>query len=280
MNSAKLNLFQIARENAKDIEKQLSTSLSRCDNNAQATINEFTEWLLDKASVSINRAPSILAHFIQNNTYYNIYEWATDQEYLSGRPREECLRERLGNYYDRRMSFDGAFQDGEQFRYGALNAGGPGLVTKFDTFCIVFDRKFLDKIELAYLKEDSLFACINAQGEVDLSKVCNIVAPHSHRHVLAAIKHFDMIPTTSDKEWARLILNDNIYIEAIFTERFSKENINKIRVLKNNYDDLWDLAFSDFGKKLTEAEKALVSDFTTIVKGDKQGLFVLEVLPS
>lgn len=280
MNSAKLNLFQIARENAENLKEQLLTALSKREINAQTPINNFTEWLIEKASVSINLASSILAHFIQNATYYNIYEWAREQEDLSGRAREECLRERLGKYYDRRMSFDGAFQDGEQFSYGALNAGGLGLVTKFGMFCIVFDRKFLDKIELVYLKEDSLFACINARGEVDLSKVCCMVAPHSHRHILAAIKHFDMIPTTSDKDWAKLILNDSSYIEAIFTEQFSKEDIHKIRVLKNNYDELWDLAFSDFGKKLTEAEKARVSDFTTIIKGDKQGLFVLEVVPA
>lgn len=234
MNSAKLNLFQIARENAEYLKEQLSTALSGCDNNAQATINVFTKWLLDKAIISINLAPSILAHFIQNGTYYNIYEWAREQEDLSGRSREECLREKLGNFYDRRMSFDGAFQDGEHFRYGALDAVGQDFVTKFGMFCIVFDRKFLDRIELAYLSEDSLLSCINAQGEVDLSKVYRIIAPHSHRHVLAAIKHFDMIPTTSDKDWAKLILNDNSYIEAIFTERFSKEDIHKIRVMKNN----------------------------------------------
>lgn len=274
----KLNLFQIARENAKGLEKQLADAISRCDNNAQVTINEFTKWLFDKASVSINLPPYILAHFIQNGTYYNIYEWSREQEDLSGRPREACLREKLGTYYDRRMLFDGAFQNGEQFRYGALNAGGPGLVTKFGMFCIVLDKDFLDRIEPAYLKDDSLFVCFIARGEVDLSKVGSIVAPHSHRHVLAAIKHFDVIPTASDKEWARHILNDNSYIEAIFTARFSREDIHKIKVMKENYDELWDLAFSDFGKKLTGAEKALVFDFTTIVKGGKLGFFVLEVL--
>lgn len=274
----KLNLFQIARENAKGLEKQLADAISRCDNNAQVTINEFTKWLFDKASVSINLPPYILAHFIQNRTYYNIHEWSREQEALSGRPREACLREKLGTYYDRRMLFDGAFQNGEQFRYGTLNAGGPGLVTKFGMFCIVLDKDFLDDIELAYLKDDSLFACFNARGEVDWLKVGSIVAPHSHRHVLAAIKHFDVIPTTSDKEWARHILNDNSYIEAVFTEPFSREDIHKIRVMKDNYDELWNLAFSDFGMKLTGADKALVSDFTTIVKGNKQGLFVLEVL--
>ena len=118
----------------------------------------------------------------------------------------------------------------------------------------------------------------NAREELDLSEVGSIVAPHSHRHVLAAIKHFDVIPTASDTEWARHVLNDNSYIEAIFTERFSRKDIHKIRVLKENYDELWNLAFSDFGMKLTGAEKALVSDFTTVVKGNKQGLFVLEVL--
>lgn len=279
MTSSKLNLFRIASENGKPLDDQLSTAFLQCETDVQTTLKQFMDWLFHEGHVSLNLQPFILACFIQTGTYQNIYEWALEQETLSGRSRDECLRERLGDFYDRRIAFDGAFEDGEHFRYGALNVKSPGFTSKFGKFCAVLKREFVDSVDMAYLPEDSLTTYLNELGEMDLSAFTSAVAPHSHRHVLAVIKHFDTIPDTPETSWPTLILSDDTYIEAIFTERFSQEDVHEVRIRQEDYTELWDLAFSDFGKKLSIAEKALVVDFIAILKASHDGLFFhLEVL--
>ncbi|MBF0531313.1 MAG: hypothetical protein HQK55_18995, partial [Deltaproteobacteria bacterium] len=94
------------------------------------------------------------------------------------------LEEKLGKYYDRRLAFDNAFEDGTRFRYGALNAGGVGL-SLFGDFCMVLNRSFMESLnDAVYLPDDSLVCCFNELHQFDVDAVRRKVCPHTHRHYL------------------------------------------------------------------------------------------------
>ena len=69
----------------------------------------------------------VIGDLLNGRAYQNKHEWAHEQVGHSGRTPDEILRENLGSYYEKRIAFDNAFNDGVRFRYGALNAGNLGL---------------------------------------------------------------------------------------------------------------------------------------------------------
>src|SRR5260370_4172494 len=124
-----------------------------------AILLEFAAWVESEALISINVRAFVILELLDGGHYQNIYEWADEQSRLSGRPAEDALRERLGKYYNKRMTLDGAFVDGNKLRYGALNAGGAGLVA-YDPYCLVLIRRFHSALSrVAYFPRDSPEVC-------------------------------------------------------------------------------------------------------------------------
>jgi len=207
-----------------------------------------------------------------------MYEWAEEQSRLSGRSVEAALRERLHVFYERRMAFDSAFTDGRSFRYGVLNAGGIGFA-KYAPYCLVLTRTFLASLtRIAYLPGDSLELCFGATSTFDQTVVERQAAPHTHRHLMVASERASEVPAADKSDWCHLVASPARYFEAIFAHDVSLSDIGRIRVLKSEHDRLWDLAFGSFGRKLGDAERALVQDFVQLRRSVLGKKVVLEVL--
>ncbi|MBF0550361.1 MAG: hypothetical protein HQK60_07490 [Deltaproteobacteria bacterium] len=274
-----MNLFKIAQENAASLEAQLNQIMDKSSPATKLCLADFQNWVLDEAGISINMKAAVLSIFMTTEKHQNIHEWAAEQAELSLRPRQEILEEKLGKYYDRRLAFDNAFEDGTRFRYGALNAGGVGL-SLFGDFCMVLNRSFMESLnDAVYLPDDSLVCCFNELHQFDVEAVRRKVCPHTHRHYLVVIKHATVVQQTSREQWGRVILADGNYIEAIFTADIMPDHIAEVRVKKDKYDELFNLAFDDFGRKLDEAETAQVLHFVQILKVTRRRSISLEVLP-
>ena len=80
---------------------------------------------------------------------------------------EEGSKRHLKSFYKSRMAFELAFENGEEFKYSALNIGGLGA-EKYGAYCVLLKREQVEKYSsLAFIKEDSL-------KYVDDSHVVNI----------------------------------------------------------------------------------------------------------
>ncbi|HYA41687.1 MAG TPA: hypothetical protein VEF34_10310 [Syntrophobacteraceae bacterium] len=275
-----MNLFEVARANGPRLEERGAEILSSLHPESRRKIEEFRIWIFEEARVSINLPPAVLAELTSGETYRNIYESAAEQAVLSGRQKDEILRERLGKYYNRRIAFDMAFSNSEKFRYGVLNAGGAGLTAKFGVFCAVLNKDFLEPSEdMAYLPNDSLVCCFDELGVFDKNRAKRLAASNSHRHWLATIKHAVAVQGIPKELWVQDIVKDDDYIEAIFTSPVSLESLGEVRILKTRYDELWHMAFDDLARKRSDAEKALMKAFARILKAVREGRISLEVLP-
>jgi hypothetical protein len=215
---------------------------------------------------------------VNGKKHQNIYEWADEQAALSSRPRGIILRERLREFYDRRITFDSALVDGESMRYGALNAGGVGA-TAYAPYCLLLTRKFQESIEqLAFLPGDSLKLCFDASGIFDPALLERSATPNACRSFLVARERLKEVLTSEPAIWPSLVISDDRYFEAIFVADVSVEVVDVIRVSKMEYDRIWDLAFANFGRKLGDAERALVHDFVQLKRALLAQKVKLEVL--
>jgi hypothetical protein len=261
-----MDLFQIASENTASLAQRFEDAkVGRTPEHA-ACLTGFADRVTESGTASINMRPWVLGSLLSGRPHQNIYEWAAEQASLSGRPRADILRERLRSWYDRRVAFDAAFDDGERFRYGALYLGGLGA-SSYGQFCTVLREEFLkQQPRLAHLANDSLSTYVSSANVVDEEAIRRDSAPHSHRGLLAALKHADALPGKGESDWAALLCNDSDYVEAIFVGDLTAELIERVRVSKMEYNRLWNLAFSDFGAERKEEERALAHDFESIVR--------------
>ncbi len=273
-----LDLFAIARANAPAVQATFDSVVAAMPPAQAQVVREFAAWVEAEALISINVKMYIVVELLNGGRYQNIYEWAREQARLSGRSADDALRERLHRFYHKRVAFDRAFANGEDFRYGALNAGGAGL-PEYDPYCVVLNRDFQASVtDVALLPGDSLKICIAPDGKVDTAAVQNRAAPHTHRHLMAATERASEVHGTHRNDWTMLVASPGRYFEVIFIGDVFLKTVRCLRVLKTEYDRMWDMAFANYASNRGEAERALVDDFVQMRRGVVDGKIQLEVV--
>jgi hypothetical protein len=273
-----LDLFKIARSNAHTAEKEFNSLVAVLPTDDVATVRAFADWVKSESLISINLRLFILLDVIGGKAHQNIYEWAEEAARLGGRKAEEALRERLGRFYDRRIAFDGAFRDGRKFRYGALYAGGIGLPV-YGPYCVVLKSTFRNpQSNLAYLAGESLSVCFTPTGVFDQTAAVRSSICQSHIHLTVAKERSSEVCRSNRDEWHNCIATPDRFFEAVFTAAVTLDAIKVVLVRKLHFDLMWDLAFANFGRKLEEAEKALVHDFIRLRRATERGTIQVEVV--
>lgn len=273
-----LDLFAIARGNANAVHAAFESVIAGMPPERAALVRDFATWVEAEALISINVKLFVIVEFLNGGRYQNIYEWAQEQSRLSGRPAEDALRERLHEHYEKRTAFDRAFVNGERFRYGALNGGSAGL-PEYDPYCVVLTRNSETSLgDIACLPGDSLKICLGADGSFDPTAVQSRTAPHTHRHLMAARERANEVSLADKHEWPRLVASPGRYFEVVFIGDVSLNTIECIRVPKTEHDRMRDMAFASFGRKLCDAERALVHDFVQMCRGVVDGRMQVEVV--
>ncbi len=222
----------------------------------------------------------MVTELINGRPYQNTYEWAHEQAEISGRPVEDLLRERLGEFYDKRISFDNEFENGQSFRYGALNAGGLG-VTYYDPYCLVLSRRFqLALPQIACLPGDTLKICLAPDGSFEMPADTEArIATPNHWHLVVAIDRSQEITVVAEDGWPSLVVSSNRYFEVIFIGDVNLASIDCVRISRQEYEAKWDLAFLNLGVRRSEAERALINDFIQLRRAEVEGRVKVEVLP-
>jgi hypothetical protein len=275
-----LDLFDIATNNAKNINKTFNETIANLSKPKAIKAKNFAQWVESMALISINLRLFVITEILNGMPYKNIHEWAQEQAALSGRKKDEILRERLKGFYDKRMAFDQAFQNGECFRYGALNAGGLGL-SIYAPYCTVLTHNFHDTLkQSACFSGDSLKNCFSKSSKFDPTTLTQSIAPFSHRHWLATSQLIAEIDAAQKNDWSQLLISTDSkqYFEIIFIGDVTLNTLYCVRVSTNEYQRKWELTFANFGKSLSEPERAEVQDFIQLLRAVKDGKIQLETI--
>jgi hypothetical protein len=273
-----MNLFAIAANNATSLEKQFAELKSRLDPADADCLVRFADHIAQRGRVSINMRQTVLISFLLSGRHQNLYEWAEWRAKYSSRSAEEIVREKLDKFYERRVAFDRRFERGEHFRYGALNIGGMGAVSYGDFCSVVEDEFFADHSDVAYLRSDSLQTYLLPGPVVDDAAIHRDAAPHSHRHCLAALKHYDEIRRKPEEQWPSLLCSGSDYVEVIFVGNITPNHLEEVRISRSDYDLFFLYAFEEFREKLKDADRFLVDGFVMILQHLEERNIPLKVI--
>jgi hypothetical protein len=260
-----MNLFQLARDNAKTFSQRYE-AVRDAMGVAASKLDRFVATVQNVGRLAVNMRPTILLRFLAlEGGYHNAYEWAEELERRSGQPREELLRLRLRDYYERRMAFDRFVGEGQRLRYGALSLGGLGA-TNFGDYCLVFREAFAAELaELAYLRADSLETYLLPGCVVDEAGLQRDVCPHSHRHFLAALKHGAEATVLTEDRWPALVCSRHGFIEAIFVGNPSPADLQAVRMDQFDYELYSGFLVEAALGRLGASDRYLVEEFDTLL---------------
>ena len=221
----------------------------------------------------------MVGDILNGKPYQNTYEFAEECARLSGRTAAEVLRERLQDFYERRVGFDRAFVDGEKFRYGAMHAGGPGL-TDYGPYCMVLTRNFQESLnQIAFLPGDSLKLCLRADATLDEGAVRRGATPYPERHSMVSAGCSTASSLRDKGTWPQLVASKDRYFEVIFIGLVAFDAVGCVCAQKTEYDTRWRSAFDSFGAKPDAATRALAHDFVVLRRAVVEGRLRLEVVP-
>ena len=280
-----MNIFDMADQNSHNLKNRYSQLEERygAQNDLNA-LREFVRFVKDKWTLSINMRQGMLNSFLIAGRYKNIYEVkrGVGGELRKVRPleisEEQAVEKHLKSRYKLRITFDRTFEDGEKFKYGALNIGGLGL-KRYGEYCVVIKRKQSKECSvLAFIKEDSLNYYVDGH-RVDIEKLSRDIANRECIPILAVLKHENDVEKFLAGEWAPIICRDESYIEAITTDDILNNHIGSVRMSKKDYLLFYDYLYKDFISELSDAEKRYrLGDFRNM-QGllEKQGI-KLEVM--
>jgi hypothetical protein len=153
---------------------------------------------------------------------------------------EDHLRDHQKEYYARRVGFDRSFQNGEQFRYGALNVGNLGAY-EYGAYCIVL-RPPSEETRVALLPENSLERYIDAATcVVDETRIAQEGGPWRCRAHIAALKHGDAaVCDRTPRDWPALVCGcvrrRGPFIEAILGDAIDRARVEAIRVARERHE--------------------------------------------
>lgn len=157
-----------------------------------------------------------------------------------------------------------------------MNAGAV-RVKSYAPYCMVLKREFQDGLaHIAYWPGDSLVEFCDGNGGVDLALIAARISPRTHRQFMVTIERAPEI--TGDHEaWGSLINDGDRYFESAFLGAVTLAAVRCVRMEQSDYERLFSLSFESFGRKLEEAERALVHDFVQLSRAQKDGKIVIEV---
>ncbi len=219
------NIRNLANENIPYLIDKYNAFLG--DYEFSEYIENFTKHLNSNLSVSINFRLGALFHFLQEGNYKNIYEiFSHDYDQL----------EKSNPLFFYRFSFDSSFDNGTDFKYGALNSGNIG--TKFwGDFCIYLKSKEIDSSVL--IKYNSLskepngkYRYFSKEKELLLDKLKNDLSNFENAIPLVVLKNKDQdYSKLSVKEYNGLVNDcDSEYMETIIDCKLTLDMVSKIAI--------------------------------------------------
>ena len=261
-----MDLFDLAVKNAPSLKERFEELIKLGRPDQPKALKEFALTIASSGRICVNMKQMTLIEFLTFGKYMNIYEWAANRAHLSGRQVTEVIQAKLGRYYEKRLAFDGFFDNSSGFHCGALSVGGLGA-TWYGDHCAVFnDSVSAGRRDVAYLRSDSVDTYLTEDLDLDKAAIAHDVAPHTHRQFLAAIKHSEQVLAHPTQKWPQLLCNDTEFVEVIFAGDAEASDLEKIRMARSDYEAYFDYGFEDLRGALSDADRYRVSGFVMMLR--------------
>jgi hypothetical protein len=260
-----MNFHTLCDSNTAHIETRYADCLA-VGGAARIRLEAFASRVSHTGAISVNMRPTVLLDFLHSGSHQNIHEWVDKILPHSSKTKAAILQEKLGDYYERRLAFDGFFDSGEQFHYGALTIGGLGPV-RYGEYCVVVSSAAIGaRGTVGYLLRDSLSGYVTSDAKVDVNSLEKDCALDSQKHCLATVKHAFGLSAASEDAWPTMLCSGDDYVEAIFTGGLRSADATTVRIARIDYELYWEYAFNEFRSKLSELDRFRVDTFAQIVE--------------
>lgn len=226
-----MNIFQLAKDNSKELEASCKAKTQTLPKPpGQTPINKFSKKVMNDGRIACNMGLEAFYGFLTSGKYMNVYEYADKIAPKAGKAPAVIVKECLGVYHEKRLAFDGSFEQGSEFKYGALNIGGSGA-TRYKGLSAVIKHEISENTpETTYVKHDSLNHYVSKSGVVNFKLFKKEIAEHTHRKYLSTLKHIGDIQTTLESNWPNMLCNEDDYIEAIFIKEILLDSLEEVRI--------------------------------------------------
>jgi hypothetical protein len=139
------------------------------------------------------------------------------------------FQKKQGDWYPRRVAFEALWEDGESFRYLALNAGGLGTQGPFGRFCLVTSRVTAGGRSTAVFPGDSLQRYTTATG-VDQALVRREAAAWTVRGAVAVSERSSEALVADRADWAAVICHPHSYLEVVVGPPLPLSDLDEVRL--------------------------------------------------
>ena len=256
------DLFALARDNAPRLADQCQETIDSKTGDDRPTIEAFAALVDEDARVGVNMRPSVLALILGGESYLNMNELAEKDSQSGSIGYEQALRKRLGQWYDRRVTFEAEFERGTEFKYGAVNVGTAGAL-RYQGVCAILKHEALTIVGL--LPSDSLQRYVNG-SDVGTDRVEAEVGSWDSRCHVAVIKLDGRACRCSPAEWRRLVCSGDDFIEVICVDSFGADEVSHVRITESEEARLRQAVYNTYtgGDPTTNREAHALIE----VKGD------------
>ncbi|MBT9371104.1 hypothetical protein [Rhizobium sp. CSW-27] len=273
-------LFIEAANNDNFIKQRYNDTITNLGNNSR--LADFNVNVRTSARLSVNMRPHVVLSLLYNGFYENIYQQAKRISSISNRTIDQELQRLLGSYYKKRVSLDSVMEIPENSYYAALNFGGLGA-PRYGSICIILGGLAINRNDAVFIAKDSLNNFVDDDGNVNISELVSNACSSFALPELCCIKHLDDPLLDDPISWPGMACNDNVYVEAVVNQDMTSALVSEIRIEKNEYDALMELALGGmYGKSKGNAERALAQDFLNIVVKAREcriPISALEIMP-
>ncbi len=273
------DLFALANANGPQLQRRYEAAALNAGERF-ALMESLRETVEHEGRLSMNMKSQRLRSLLDAGRHQNPHEFARERADREGRDVEELLRESQDDWYRKRVGFDRYFVNGERFRYCAINLGGVGLLY-YGRFCVVVGLPAAASERSACLPGNSLRLYVSDDGQVDIQRIRDEIAPYPERHRLLVLKHAADADLVHRERWplmtCRADETSDCYVEVIIDHPVTTGDIQEIRVDRIDEARLLDLVERQFsGDVVSEKEQADVVGLLSVMELlQKRGLSTL-----
>jgi hypothetical protein len=189
---------------------------------------------------------------------------------------------RQGSWLARREAFEDLWEHGRTFIYGAVNAGGIGVLGDFGQICLVIqgpERR--GPRALAAFPADTATRYTDEAGAVDGPLAQAEATAWAARTDLAVIERQSEATATSAPDWPRVLCRPAAYLEAVFAGPLPLGALGEARLRDEAHERLEELSSrSVAGETLTVLEKNELSAYDLLHKWRREHGTAINVVPT
>lgn len=187
-----------------------------------------------------------------------------------------------GSWLARREAFEDLWEHGRAFIYGAVNAGGMGVLGDFGRICLVVqDPERRNPHALAVFPADTAARYTDEAGVVDGRLAQEEATAWPARGELAVIERQSEAAATSAHNWPRVLCRPEAYLEAVFAGPLPLEALSEARLPDKVRAHLRKLRLRLVtGETLTDTEGIELSAYDRLQRWRREHGTAINVIPT